>query len=281
MVMYYEFVDIAEDEQFVIEKVNSYEGEYPYHFHPEYEIIFVKNTSGTRFVSNTISVFEGYDLAVLGANVPHKWRFEEMSGKSVCYVLKFKESLIKNPLIQGEWGRKLLAFFHRSMSGLYLENARELALYERKLLALNKTEGVKRVTAVLELLAYISSFTGWIPLAGKSPVQIPGGKEIKILDDVFNYVFNHYHKEISLETLAQKFHYSKSGFFQLFKRHTSYNFSEFLYRVRVQEACKLLKNSKEGIESIAFNCGFNNVSYFNRKFRQTMNCSPREYRQQY
>ncbi|MFW6371712.1 MAG: AraC family transcriptional regulator [Bacteroidota bacterium] len=279
--MYFEFVDIAEDEQFVIENIDSFDADYPYHFHPEYEIIFVKNTSGTRFISNTVSAFEGYDMAVIGANVPHKWKFEKTTGKQLGYVLKFRESLIKNCLIQGPWSRKLLDFFHQSMTGLFLENTVELGIYEQKLRNLSRKKGLKRITGVLELLDLISRFNGWVPLAGKCPVQTPGGNEMEILDHVFNHIFNNFRDDINLSTLAEKFHYSKSGFFQFFKRHTSYNFSDFLYRVRVQEGCKLLKDSCQNIESIAFECGFNNVSYFNRKFKQNMGCSPRDYRKRY
>jgi AraC-like DNA-binding protein len=95
------------------------------------------------------------------------------------------------------------------------------------------------------------------------------------------YIEAHYHEHITLDELAASIHISKSECCRCFKRTLQVTPFEYLMKYRIFRATNILQNDEpEGtsISALAFNVGFNNVSYFNKLFKQYMNCTPSEYK---
>jgi AraC-like DNA-binding protein len=70
-----------------------------------------------------------------------------------------------------------------------------------------------------------------------------------------------------------------SALCRLFKRSMHRTFTEYVNELRTNEACRLLATGGVRITSVAFEAGFENLSYFNRVFRRTRGMSPSAYRQ--
>lgn len=99
--------------------------------------------------------------------------------------------------------------------------------------------------------------------------------------NVFDYITQHYMKDLSISDLAKQTGIPESRISTLVKEKTGLKFKTFLAQLRIAEAKRLLQTSDLQISEIAFQVGFGNVSHFNRVFKNEEQCSPNEYRRQY
>ncbi len=84
-----------------------------------------------------------------------------------------------------------------------------------------------------------------------------------------------YAKQISLIDVARQAHMTPPAFCRYFKKHTRHTFLSFLNEVRINEACKKLTDgSNQNIAVIAYNCGFNSITNFNKVFKTRKPASP-------
>ena len=96
---------------------------------------------------------------------------------------------------------------------------------------------------------------------------------------VFEYAIEYYHQNITLEEVAEKANMSKNAFCRYFKKRTNKTFFQFLIEIRIERAGKLLSKSQElSVLEVSELCGFNNISNFNRKFKEIKGMSPLVYR---
>lgn len=96
---------------------------------------------------------------------------------------------------------------------------------------------------------------------------------------VFDYVMTNYHQNITLDEIASIASMTKNAFCRYFKVRTNKSFFQFLIEVRIERAAKLLSSNGElSVLEIAESCGFNNISNFNRKFKELKQLSPLQYR---
>ena len=98
------------------------------------------------------------------------------------------------------------------------------------------------------------------------------------LSEIIDYIESSYSEDLSLTHLAKRAGYSPSHFSRLFSGEVGMPLSEYINRARVRKACMLLRRDDRSVSDIAFDVGYNNISFFNRYFRKLMNMSPREYR---
>ena len=87
-----------------------------------------------------------------------------------------------------------------------------------------------------------------------------------------------YEEKISLVEVAELAHMTPESFSRFFKQRTRKTFSRFVNEVRCAKASKILQEEKIGISEVAFQCGFNNLSNFNRQFKKITNYTPKEYK---
>jgi two-component system response regulator YesN len=101
---------------------------------------------------------------------------------------------------------------------------------------------------------------------------------LRVINKACDYIVKNYHKNISLEEVAQTVHLSPFYFSRLFKQEKGYNFVDFLTKVRIEKAKKMLQNPDFTAVRIAAEVGYQDASYFSRVFRQTMGMTPNQYR---
>lgn len=93
-----------------------------------------------------------------------------------------------------------------------------------------------------------------------------------------DYIEAHIREEIKIETLAEKFFFSKYHYYRLFKAITGYSLVEYIDKRRLSLACEALKNTDRKILDIAMACGYNSHELLTRKFKKVYNMSPKQYR---
>lgn len=100
----------------------------------------------------------------------------------------------------------------------------------------------------------------------------------KRLDSIYRFTMKEFNRKITLEEIAEISNFTVNSFCRYFKKHTRKSYFDFLTEVRINQACKLLQQSELPISSIGENAGFNNLSNFNRKFKELKGISPSAYR---
>ena len=103
-------------------------------------------------------------------------------------------------------------------------------------------------------------------------------KECVEIHKCIDYLERNYARQIQLYDIAALVHMTPSYFCTYFKQHTGYTPFEQLHQIRINQATLLLRDKSKKITTVAIECGYNSISFFNRKFNQIMNMSPREYR---
>ncbi|HEV2353843.1 MAG TPA: AraC family transcriptional regulator, partial [Puia sp.] len=148
----------------------------------------------------------------------------------------------------------------------------------RKMLRIQHSSGIDQLVHFIELLKLLSSLQELRPLtAGPRPVSYSEHEGIRI-GAIYNYIMNHYDRELTLEDVARQAHLTPQAFCRYFKKHTLHTFVRFLNEVRINEACKKLTDGGYGsVATVAYHCGFNSITNFNRVFKTVTGKSPTEY----
>jgi AraC-like DNA-binding protein len=141
-------------------------------------------------------------------------------------------------------------------------------------------EGLQRIITLLEILNIMSADPEHNLLASINYINYYQYHDSKRMDQVFKYIFDNFREDISLNTIADVANMNTFAFCRFFKARTQKSFTQFVNETRVGYACKLLSNKENSITDIAYECGFNNVSNFNRFFKVIKRVSPRQYRNQ-
>jgi two-component system response regulator YesN len=98
------------------------------------------------------------------------------------------------------------------------------------------------------------------------------------IEKVVDYINHNFEKELRLESLAQIFGYNSAYLGKVFTRHTGENFNNYLDRIRITEAKRLLETDKFKVYEVAEMVGFSNINYFHNKFKKMVGISPLAYK---
>lgn len=108
--------------------------------------------------------------------------------------------------------------------------------------------------------------------------DITNERTTNLIKDITIYIEEHYSEKITLEMLANEANISVFYLSHIFRQYTNQTPIEYLNQYRLSTAANLLKTTDDSIMDISFECGYNNVSYFNRAFKSKYNMTPKEYR---
>lgn len=100
------------------------------------------------------------------------------------------------------------------------------------------------------------------------------------IQEIMDYVERHYGEKILMEDIAEKIHLSRTYISVLFKKETGEKFSDYLQRIRLENSCILLRDTRLSLQEIAEKTGFFDLAHFSRAFKESYKCSPSEYRKQ-
>jgi AraC-like DNA-binding protein len=257
----------------------------PWHYHPELELVLVTESKGKRFIGDNISDFAPGNLALIGANLPHNYRNDNLYYKSKSR-LRAKSIVIH--FLPSSFGKDFLALPESNLIAmLFTKCARGMDITGRtnkmindKMFEMLSLHGMPRWMKMLEVLHLLSETKDFHYISGNN-MQGHNEKESERLNKVFDMVINNFSKEIKLSEVAALVHMAENSFSRYFSQRTRKTFSAFVAEIRLSHACRLLIENEMSIAEICFECGFNNLSNFNRQFRVLYNMNPLTYRKTY
>lgn len=271
-------------------KVLLDEGPYfftPFHFHRECQLTLILEGTGTRFIGDNVERFAAGDVVLIGANLPHVFRndphfYEEQGGLMARAISIFFVPEFLGPVFWDHPETRQVSDWIRAASrGIVFEGETRRQAGRAMKAILSMRPGFPRLMSILDLLykLFRSSESRFLSDGNILPVFRPSDSHK--LHSVFEFVMNHYHREIRQEEVAGLASMTPAAFSRYFKRQTRKTFTEFILEVRIAQACKLLIEEDLSIGEVAFRCGFHNISNFNRRFKMTQGRTPREYRKEF
>lgn len=247
------------------------------HRHQELQISYILEGNGTLIVGESVNSFRAGDFIVLGSNLPHVFQSDGQGAVS-SHMLSvfFTETSFGAGFFATEELKSLRTFFAKSENGFKITNASEkiTALFLR----LQKASKFDRFLLFIRLLKELNS-AQYEPLSQFVSEKKYSDIEGQRMGAVLNYTMNHFRKKISLATIAREAAMTPNAFCKYFKKRTRKTYVEFVTELRIEEACKLLREHHElNIAEIAERSGFQNISNFNRKFKETKDTNPMAFR---
>jgi len=253
--------------------------DFPFHYHPELELILILKGSGQRFVGDNIAEFNSGELYLFGANLPHTFYNKHLATSRDIHqvVVQFDEHFLGKGFFEKPAFKLIKSLLENAKRGYCFSKDTVQLVYQKikRLVQLDEPEMIIELLAILDVLSKSVDYQ-FIASAGYN-IKV-NGKDSERMIAVYDYIFNHFNEDISLNKAASVACLSPEAFCRYFKKHTRKKFSEFLIEVRIGNACKLLQENKMSVQQISVDCGFNNISYFNRKFKTITQKTPAEYR---
>lgn len=257
----------------------------PLHTHPEYELVFVKESFGKRIVGNLIESFEPGDMVLIGPDLPHIWMNDESfmkgenNGRAKAIVVYFHPKLFEGGIFSLEESSHIKNLLHKSKNGLFIQHHTR-AVVAQKMEQLLHLDGFAKVLGLLDILQSLSA-SGDLASINSGDLSTAEKKAEKDrLCEVYRYVQDNFRNDIQLKDVAQLTNLTPQSFCRLFKKRNNMHFVEYLNQVRISNACKLLLDSDWTVSEIAYNCGYKTISNFNKLFKETTGHSPKNYREQ-
>jgi AraC-like DNA-binding protein len=261
---------------------------YPHlHRHEEIQLTWIQQGEGTLVAENNMYSFRGGEIYWLGVNLPHVFKsdpsyFVPTSRKKIKTLNIFfntkgqLDSFFDLPEI-----KTVKTFLQNQQSGFKVP-PQYVDEVGKKMLRIQNSTGVDQLVHFIELLKQLSSFHELTPLSDRSkPVAYSEHEGIRI-GAIYNYIIQQFDKPITLEDVARQAHMTPQAFCRYFKKHTLHTFVSFLNKVRINEARKRLTDGQyDSIATVAYNCGFNSITNFNRVFKSFTGQSPSQYIESY
>lgn len=260
--------------------------DYPWHYHPEFEIIYVEKSYGIRLMGNHIGNFSDGDLMFISPNLPHVWRndndfYQDSDTLHVdVYVIHFREDALMEGFFDLPEFTQIKKLFLLGQQGLLVTEDEENKISEL-IKAVHGSSGIEQIILFLKTLEAIANTTNYELLSSVGYANSITTEDTERINKVMNFTMENYAHEIKLDEIADLVSLNKSSFCRYFKSRTHKTYSQFLNEIRIAHACKLLINKKMTISEICYETGYNNISHFNRQFKILTSLTAGEYKIKY
>ncbi len=247
------------------------------HQHKEIQISYIAKGHGTLFIADSIHPYTAGDLIAIGSHVPHVFQSDTgLEKDSQMITLFFTTQSFGNDFFKLVEFHKTKPFFSRVAHGIKISTL--TSQIKQSFLKLHQLSRLQRFIFLLQLLDYLSTtkITNLSSFVYPKEITDADGKRMQV---IFEYALDHYNQNISLASVANKVFMTPPAFCRYFKQRTNKTFFQFIIELRIEYACKQLIHKKDlSISDIAVMAGFNNLSNFNRKFKNLKKITPKEYR---
>lgn len=246
-----------------------------FHFHPEYELTWIQKGEGQRYVGSQMDNYSEDDLVLLGSNLPHCWISKPLAEneKVSAVVIQFKMDFLGEYFFDLPEMKRIKQLLLVSKAGIRVPKY-VVGLIKEEIDRMQFLNEFQRLTSLLNILGTLSEASDLEEIDGGFSAIYHSENENLRLQRVFAYLIEHFKEDISLHEIAKVAHLSPTSFCRYFKSNTGKTFLEVINEYRIQNACQLLKRKQLSVSQIAFESGFNDISYFNKLFKKVKGVNP-------
>lgn len=259
------------------------EFDFPLHSHEEFELNFIQNGKGTkRVVGDSINEIDNLELVLVGPNLQHGWFTHKCKNREIKEVtIQFHRDLFDEKFLHRNQMGYIRTMFERSLRGIAFSKETTQAIMPR-IYSLTQKHGFD---SVLELMSILHDLSTSRNIHTLSDVSFNNSGTLSYnsrrIESVMRYLNANFDKTVTLQEAAKIAAMSEVAFSRFFKMRTGKTFVDTLTEIRLGHASRMLIDTTHGITEVAYKCGFNNISNFNRIFKKKKECTPKEFRQEF
>lgn len=278
-----EITPLTQNDCFTIFSQVKSEFNFPLHFHEEFELNLIVNAKGAkRIVGDNIEEIDDLELVLVGPNLSHVWLSHNCTSENITEVtIQWHKDLFDEKLLKRSQLSFIRRMFERSVRGILFPKATAESVAPR-LLAINQMQGFD---SVLELMSILHELSTSKSMRVLSDVTFNNSQVLNYnsrrIDKAYEFMNANFHKPIALKDLAKLVNMTEVSFSRFIKKRTGNTFIDSLNEIRLGHATRMLIETTHSVAEISYNCGFNNISNFNRFFKKKKNCTPKEFRESF
>jgi AraC-like DNA-binding protein len=278
-----EEIKLNPEESFYIGIFQDHIDQSHWHYHQEFELSFITEGSGKRIVGDSVEEFHPGDLIFIGPRIPHVWfpegkHMRQHSGRTLesVYML-FNNDILPEAMTalpEFENIRKAITLSERG-ARITGDTLNEVS---RIMLQLPYMNRIKRLMFFYEIMDLIGRSTSFSYLASAQYVKTKFETNNGRVHKIHEFLMKKYQDDVDLDQVAEVVHMAPASVCRFFKSSTGLTIFEYLNKIKIDYACKLLLNTDLSIVDISYDCGFNNLSHFNKQFRKFLGQTPSQFR---
>lgn len=281
-----------QDSLFIVER-HKKEFTYPIHKHNCCELNFIRGGKGVeRVVGDSIEKIEDLELVLITSDLEHVWQGGSM-GVEGCGIganedrdiqeitIQFEMSCLPAELLKKNQFASISQLIERAKNGVAFSQSGILNVYQQLMNLLHQENSFQQMLSFFEMMHRLSLDGDMRVLSSGSFAQVGSPSGSRRVQKIKDYVEVHYQKEIKLGQLADLIGMTQVGCSRFFKMRTGKTISEYITEVRLGHASRLLVDTTQSVAEVAYSCGFNNLSNFNRLFHKVRRFTPTQFRSTY
>jgi AraC-like DNA-binding protein len=256
--------------------------DFPLHYHEEYELNLIINAGGAkRVVGGNIEVIDDLELVLIGPNMYHAWFTHQCCSEAITEVtIQFHKDLFDEKFLKRNQMSFVKSMLERSQRGISFP-AETVAILKDRIQSLDKKNGFDSVLELLSILHDLSTSRNMKTLSDSGFTTEKFNYSSRRIEKVFEYMNTNYTKSVTLSEVAKIANMPEASFSRFIKKRTGKTFIDSLNEIRLGHASRMLIDTTTTVAEIAYKCGFNNISNFNRIFKRKKFCIPKEFRETY
>ncbi|OJV12449.1 MAG: AraC family transcriptional regulator [Dyadobacter sp. 50-39] len=250
-----------------------------WHFHPEYEIVYVEGSGGTRHVGSHTSVYEGSDLVFIGPNIPHLNFDYGVRTQCEQVIVQMREDFLGKDFLSAPELHRVRALFETSHHGISFSGETKRVVGE-KLKQIPLLLPFEQLLALLGILKIMADSADAIVLNPKPAGVKSFRKEQFRMQQIYAYVETHFDRAPDVNEVAAAVNLTTPAFCRFFKTQARMTFTDFVNQYRVNQAKNLLLQDRS-VSEACFAVGFESLSYFNKLFRKVVGENPSAFKKRH
>ncbi len=255
---------------------------FPLHYHEEFELNFIMNAKGAkRIVGDSIEVIDDLEMVLIGPNLYHSWFTHQCKNQEIHETtIQWHKDLFDDKFLFRNQLNFIRSLFERSSRGISFSKE-TIRLLKPRLLSLNEKNGFDSVLELMSILHDLSVSRNMRTLSNASFTDEQFSYNSRRIERAFQFMNNNFDRSVTLSEVAKLVNMTEVSFSRFIKKRTGNTFIDSLNEIRLGHASKKLIDTTHSIAEISYNCGFNNISNFNRIFKKKKGCTPKEFRESF
>jgi AraC-like DNA-binding protein len=257
--------------------------DFPLHYHEEFELNFIQNAKNARrVIGDHIEDIEEQELVLVGSNLQHAWFTHNCKSNDIREItVQFHKDLFDDKLLRRNQLSFIRTMLEKSLRGILFskETTQQLA---PRIIELNQKQGFD---SVLELMSILHDLSISRNMRILSDASFNNTEQYtynsRRIEKTLEYMNHNFDKPITLNEVARLANMSDAAFSRFFKQRTGNTFIDSLTEIRLGHASRMLIDTTQSVAEIAYHCGFNNISNFNRIFKKKKSCTPKDFRESF
>lgn len=267
-------------QQINLYSIKKHEGEafpLPFHMHERYELTYIIKGQGTRIIGDNVKQYEDGDIVLMAPFTSHHWQ-SNLSAASAITIFFSKEFPSKDFQKLPEF-QVISQLLETAKYGIELKGKVRQSI-ATQIAQLTNEYSLQQIIRFLSLLNEIGTSGEYNILMDKG-FTISKKQDRERITNIVNHISTNITRKITIKELATIACMHEGSITRFFKQSTGFALVEYINLMRIGLACQILSGTNKTILDVSFECGFPNLSHFNRYFKRIKNCTPSEYRKNF